>query len=109
MPSFTLFFFNASDGILPILYYNSGNDRGVDIYVTHDGGMHWQSTTPLSSNVYASSTIEQTVETIDFIDANHGWIVDANGTTLYATTDGGQHYIQRQLRLDRYRLGSRFQ
>lgn len=85
-------FFNASNGILPVLYYNSGNDRGIDIYITHDGGAHWQSTTPLASNVYASGTIEQTIETIDFIDVNHGWIVDANGTTLYATSDGGQHW-----------------
>lgn len=85
-------FFNASDGILPVLYYNSGNDGGFDIYVTHDGGAHWQSTTPQTANIYASGTIEQTSETIDFIDANHGWIVDANGTTLYATSDGGQRW-----------------
>ncbi len=77
-------FFNATEGILPVNGLSAGSEivRGSDIYITHDGGASWHSTSLLATN--ASS--------VDFIDVNHGWVTD--GTTLYMTSDGGQHWAK---------------
>jgi photosystem II stability/assembly factor-like uncharacterized protein len=78
-------FFSATDGILPITFSDVATGHGIatDIYVTHDGGMTWQSTTPVSA----------ALGTIDFLDMQHGWATD--GIILYSTSDGGQHWTKR--------------
>jgi photosystem II stability/assembly factor-like uncharacterized protein len=77
-------FFNASDGILPVNGFSVGSQpvQGSDIYITHDGGTTWNSTSLLPIN--ASSA--------DFLDVNHGWVTD--GSVLYMTSDGGQHWTK---------------
>jgi photosystem II stability/assembly factor-like uncharacterized protein len=52
------------------------------IYVTHDGGTTWRSTMPVFANLSSSH----------FLDIEHGWLTD--GTTLFATSDGGQHWAK---------------
>ncbi len=77
-------FFSAMDGILPVTFSDVATGRGIatDIYATHDGGMTWQSTTP----IFAA------LGTIDFLDMQHGWAT--NGTMLYSTSDRGQHWTK---------------
>jgi photosystem II stability/assembly factor-like uncharacterized protein len=77
-------FFSATDGILPVIFSDNISGRGIatDIYVTHDGGTTWKSTTPLP---LASTSI-------DFVDMQHGWVTD--GMVLYHTSDGGQHWAK---------------
>jgi photosystem II stability/assembly factor-like uncharacterized protein len=74
-------FFNAQDGILPVLVPAPAGNV-VDVYVTHNGGASWQPTALLKVN-YITDT---------FSDASHGWVTD--GTTLFSTSDGGQHWTQ---------------
>ncbi len=61
---------------------------GQGIYVTSDGGRHWQ-------RQYAGSS---EISQVDFIDATHGWAVGngGNGTTpiLLRTVDGGKHWTK---------------
>jgi hypothetical protein len=42
-------FFSATDGILPVIFSDSVAGRGIatGIYVTHNEGTTWKSTTPL--------------------------------------------------------------
>jgi photosystem II stability/assembly factor-like uncharacterized protein len=77
-------FFSATDGVLPITFVNSATDSkiAIAIYVTHDGGSSWQSTTPLPG----------AFSIVDFVDSQHGWATD--GSILYRTSDGGQHWTQ---------------
>ena len=82
-------FFGTTDGILPVSF-DTGNGVSLDVYVTHDGGATWRGTRPLR----AAAT------TADFIDVSHGWASD--GTLLYVTSDGGQHWTKLS-------LGERFQ
>jgi photosystem II stability/assembly factor-like uncharacterized protein len=77
-------FFNAQDGILPVIFIGAGIDSGA-AYVTHDGGATWQSTAPIEAGEF------------DFINANQGWATNGaatGGSTLYATSDGGQHWTK---------------
>ena len=85
-------FFSAQDGVLPVLLFNSQNEEGIDLYVTHNGGASWSSTAFLSTSLYLSAGLNATISTIEFIDMNHGWIVNDQGKLLYATNDGGQHW-----------------
>jgi photosystem II stability/assembly factor-like uncharacterized protein len=77
-------FFSATDGVLPVMFFDSGTDRFIatDIYVTHDGGSTWQNTMPISAalSIVASA------------DMQHWWATD--GTILYRTNDGGGHWIK---------------
>ena len=69
-------FFTSTDGILPVDY----DPAGLVIYVTHDGGMTWHSTTPvnfLGMGVFLGK----------FINIHHGWTTD--GQFLYETNDSG--------------------
>src|SRR6266446_5997503 len=77
-------FFSARDGVLPVTFSDIATSRGIatDIYVTHNGGMIWQS----------STSIPAALGTIDFLDMQHGWATD--GTILYSTSDGGQHWTK---------------
>ncbi len=84
-------FFNATDGVLPVYSVfiggchpdNVDNEQcwGSDIYVTHDGGRTWHSTTLSAGQGYA-----------DFVDLNHGWVPSQTG--LYMTSDAGQHWTK---------------
>jgi photosystem II stability/assembly factor-like uncharacterized protein len=77
-------FFSTTDGILPVIFSEITTERHIatDIYVTHNGGKTWQSTAllPIGLSVF------------DFVDTQHGWASD--GTTLYMTSDGGNHWIK---------------
>ncbi len=73
--------FFGKDGLLPVLI-NDLTHHNLDLYVTHDGGVTWQSTSltaPYSTSLTAS-------------DMNHIWILDA--PSLAVTSDGGQHWNQ---------------
>ena len=74
-------FFTATDGILPVSFVTE-NAASLDLYVTHDGGASWTSTTPVAASVAIS----------DIIDMDHGWASD--GTLLYVTSDGGQNWTK---------------
>ncbi|HXZ05667.1 MAG TPA: hypothetical protein VEH81_12600, partial [Ktedonobacteraceae bacterium] len=74
-------FFSATDGLLPVTFYNS-QGTSLDVYTTHDGGASWSSST-LLSNVGSSW---------NFLSMQQGWVIGANGSTLYETSDGGQHW-----------------
>lgn len=74
-------FFNAQDGILPVV--SAGGPS--DLSVTHDGGATWQSTALIEAGEF------------DFINANQGWATNGSatgGSTLYSTSDGGQHWTK---------------
>lgn len=58
-----------------------GLPRG-ELYVTNDGGSTWQR---------ANGTVGADIRKVQFIDANNGYAVGANGTIL-ATTDGGSDW-----------------
>jgi photosystem II stability/assembly factor-like uncharacterized protein len=78
-------FFTANDGILPVKFDTEAASF-LDVYVTHDGGQNWQPTSLLSAGAINRAP------TIDFIDVSHGWAT--NGTILYATSNGGQSWIE---------------
>ena len=77
-------FFSATDGLLPVRFSDLTTSKGIAtvIYVTHDGGTTWSSTMPVSAAMSASH----------FLNMQHGWLTD--GTTLFVTSDGGQHWIK---------------
>jgi len=62
------------------------------MYNTSDAGKSW---TPLpAGNANAS--------TVNYLDANHAWLLSGDGKTLLASSDGGQHWQQRDTGLDIY-------
>jgi len=77
-------FFSATDGFLPVRFADSLTNRDIAaaIYVTHDGGTTWRSTTPVSAALSSS----------DFLDMQQGWLTD--GTHLFVTSNGGQHWAK---------------
>jgi photosystem II stability/assembly factor-like uncharacterized protein len=89
-------FFTATDGILPVIF--SGLTNQTIIYITQNGGRSWS----------ATAAVPIGTQTIDFVDAAHGWV--ANNTddvrsnqytnsTVYRTSDGGQHWTQYTVKL----------
>lgn len=82
-------FFTAQDSILPTFYSllnDSRQETGslVVFYDTHDGGMTWTQTAPVSvSHVNGFSATS-------FVDMNHGWVKEGN--MLYVTSDGGRRW-----------------
>jgi photosystem II stability/assembly factor-like uncharacterized protein len=87
-------FFNSQDGVLPTCF-SAGADIYTDIYVTHDGGTTWNSTSLLP---FSTCAVAAFVGASDFIDSTHGWVLDtawtpaATTTSLYMTSDGGAHW-----------------
>ena len=89
-------FFSATDGIFPVIFSDGISGRGIatDIYVTHDKGTTWTSTSPLPFAAVAT----------DFLDTQHGWTT--NGKSLYRTSDGGQNWIRLSPNVDFKRVTS---
>ncbi len=85
-------FLTATDGLLPVLFYATSNDEGIDIYVTHNGGTSWNSTAPQYTSVPQSNGAAQTLAEISLPDMNTAWVIGNNGTSLSTTQDGGQHW-----------------
>ncbi len=87
-------FFNSQDGVLPTCF-SAGADIYTDIYVTHDGGTTWNSTSLLP---FSRCAVVAFGGVSDFIDSTHGWVLDnaftpaATTTSLYMTSDGGAHW-----------------
>ncbi|GCE20755.1 WD40/YVTN/BNR-like repeat-containing protein [Dictyobacter kobayashii] len=74
-------FFNSNSGILPIdLQASTGS--GKMFLLSHDNGATWQATTPVSA--YGGPAT--------FTDMAHIWVADPQGTTLYSSNDGAQHW-----------------
>lgn len=59
----------------------------MDIFRTTDGGRKWQE---LSSAVTKNS-----LQAVDFVDSETGWVVGSRGTIL-ATKDGGQQWTRQE-------------
>ncbi|HEY7357709.1 MAG TPA: hypothetical protein VH590_14630 [Ktedonobacterales bacterium] len=77
-------FLNAQDGMLPVLFLGASIDTG-EVFVTHDGGATWQSTSFVEAGEF------------DFINANQGWATNGSatgGSTLYTTSDGGRRWTK---------------
>jgi len=113
-------FFNATDGILPVILPNPPGEV-LHIYVTHNGGASWSATTPVptsatagtwtalaSGSAYVGGRL-YTAGTIDFVDAMHGWLASNTfavksyqyiSSTIYRTSDGGQHWMHSTVRLN---------
>jgi photosystem II stability/assembly factor-like uncharacterized protein len=87
-------FFTPRHGILAVSVALPGQKLATAFYVTHDGGVTWSSTTPLSY------TITTTSFTWAFSDTRHGWATA--GRVLYRTTDGGYYWttMTRDVRLE---------
>ncbi len=78
-------FFNPQDGILPAFFSTTANSPLMYVYVTHDGGATWQSTSIVAADyLYGPG--------IDFLNVNQGWA--SLRSLLYVTSDGGQHWTQ---------------
>ncbi|HEY4385555.1 MAG TPA: hypothetical protein VGN34_13935, partial [Ktedonobacteraceae bacterium] len=94
-------FFTSQDGVLPVLFNDT---MGVDIFVTHDGGITWKSTRfvplppPHSDIQYI--VVQSRDEPPQFTDMEHGWVVGGDNTgkvgagVFYITSDGGQHWTE---------------
>lgn len=86
-------FFSARDGVLPILFWAPS---GLCVYVTHDGGESWQSTTFLhvvenpGFDAYLPAPVPR------FASMDFGWFWQGAqfraSHTLVITHDGGQHW-----------------
>lgn len=77
-------FFSATDGILPVKFTDliTGKGLATVIYATRDGGMTWKPT----------SSVPVALSTSNFLNMGQGWMTD--GTALFRTNDGGQHWIR---------------
>jgi len=81
-------FSDASYGILPVQYYNDTSSVGIILYISHNAGASWQ----IASTLPIAITGTLSPANIGFLDAHHGWIIDGYASTLYLTSDGGQHW-----------------
>jgi photosystem II stability/assembly factor-like uncharacterized protein len=79
----------------------------VTILHTSDGGLHW--------TLQTSSAVGIIFNSVDFIDATHGWAVgsedqsDGGYSTIIATSDGGAHWVTQDASVtNKYGLGPIF-
>lgn len=84
-------FFSASEGILPVSFWAASS---LDVYVTHDGGNSWQSTSMLRILMPPNLDVYAPTSDPDFVDVNHGWVSGWQKTSLYSTGDGGKHWTK---------------
>jgi photosystem II stability/assembly factor-like uncharacterized protein len=86
----TVWFFTPCEGVLPVTFsFMAAPGRTtLVVYVTHDGGRHWQAVAPLLLHAPSSVVLA------DFIAMQYGWAIipDSVATRLYATSDGGRHW-----------------
>ncbi len=76
-------FFTAHNGIVPIDFqFQTTPGSGKQFLVTHDGGASWQATTPIPA--YGG--------VVDVLDMAHVWVAVAQGSDLYRSSDGAQHW-----------------
>ena len=74
--------------LLPVLIAaNTG--RLEVLYVTHDGGTTWKSTTPLH---IAQGSIFSLTNSVYVFDANQSWTWPDQWNIIYSSGDGGQHW-----------------
>ncbi len=81
-------FFTSHDGILPVVSF----PEDIVFYLTHDGGATWAPTTPPFPLPATQRPGPGWYRSATFSDANHGWVTDLPGDTLYVTSDGGRHW-----------------
>jgi len=62
---------------------------GLDLYVTHNSGQTWTPTKFITSTITPNGS---NFPTVDAVDSQHAWAT--LGANLYATSDGGQSWIQ---------------
>lgn len=78
-------FFNSQDGILPAYFASTANSPLMYVYVTHDGGANWKSTSIVGAE-YAEGA------GMDFLNTSQGWV--SFRSSLFVTSDGGQHWTE---------------
>ena len=86
-------FFSTSDGLLPVLFFVNAHDNGLVLYATHDSGTTWNQSKPLEADIYQSGLTIETLAALSLVNMQTTWIATNNGTPLYTTSDGGQHWI----------------
>jgi len=87
--SYAPLFFGARDGILPVQLVRGRSIDVFDVYLTHNGGLSWTSTTPLALTELAQRA---PAPIFSFADSTHGWVTD--GQDLYRTDDSGHHWVR---------------
>lgn len=96
--TFLPLFFGATDSFLPANTF-SPEGQAVEIDVTHDSGTSWSALPLVPASADAG--------TIEFLDALHGWIASNSldvrskqyRSTVYSTSDGGEHWRQHSVTL----------
>jgi photosystem II stability/assembly factor-like uncharacterized protein len=88
-------FFTARDGVVPVVYTDYGVEKvGVLLYVTHDGGISWTSTTPYTWVANRTGDCERGWTPgywwDSVADIDHVWVTDA--CALHVTSDGGRNW-----------------
>jgi photosystem II stability/assembly factor-like uncharacterized protein len=84
----TVQFFTPREGVLPVTFMAAPGRTTLLVYVTQDGGRHWQAVTPLLLHAPSSVVLA------NFVRMQHGWAIipDSVAARLYATSDGGRHW-----------------
>jgi len=103
-------FYSSRDGILPasINQSSDGTPNGFLGFVTHDGGLSWQSQPFVAEDyneVYqktlkpgeVNDLVYRLTPTPQFTDMQFGWVGDPY-LEMFITSDGGQHWQRLELR-----------
>jgi photosystem II stability/assembly factor-like uncharacterized protein len=87
------------------LHFCDGNINQTTVWMTHDGGMTWEASTPICvaegcpDPISSSGDGSLLPESIRFIDPQHGWLVISRGGSMnqnryngFYTNDGGRSW-----------------